>query len=208
MQYSVRHTTTYSYSDAVALCQNQIHLTPRPTPWQSCADFELEISPEPVIRRCWTDIFGNEVWYFSIEEPHKELSITGRSKVAVIQHSATTQRLTPAWETVRDQLAEAGTLEMRLAAQFCFESWYVHYLPQALEFAAASFEPNRPILDAAMDLMSRIHAEFKYIPASTAVTTSTAEVKQRRCGVCQDYAHQQITCLRSLGLDARYDSGS
>ena len=207
MQYSVRHTTTYSYSDSVALCQNQIHLTPRPTPWQSCADFELEISPEPVIRRCWTDIFGNEVWYFSIEEPHKELSITGRSKVAVIPHSTVGSQLTPNWETVRDQLAAASTLELRLAAQFCFESWYVHYLPQALDYAAASFQPDRPILDAAIDLMSRIHADFKYVPASTAVTTSTAEVMQRRCGVCQDFAHLQITCLRSLGLAARYVSG-
>lgn len=207
VQYSVRHTTTYSYSDAVALCQNQIHLTPRPTPWQSCADFELEISPTPVIRRCWTDIFGNEVWYFSIEEAHKELSITGRSKVAVIEHSAMTPGPTPSWETVRDQLAEASTLELRLAAQFCFESWYVQYLPQALEYAAASFEPHRPILDAALDLMRRIHADFKFVPASTAVTTSTSEVLQRRCGVCQDFAHLQITCLRSLGLAARYVSG-
>ena len=207
MQYAVNHTTTYSYSDSVALCQNQVHLTPRPTPWQSCTDFELEISPEPVIRRCWTDIFGNEVWYFSIEEPHYELSIRGRSKVAVIPHSTVISRLTPIWETVRDQLAAAATLEMRLAAQFCFESRYVHYLPQALEYAAISFQPQRPILDAALDLTSRIYAEFEYVPASTAVTTSTSEVMQRRCGVCQDFAHLQITCLRSLGLAARYVSG-
>ena len=207
MRYSVRHTTTYSYADTVALCQNQIHLTPRPTPWQSCADFELEVSPEPVIRRCWTDIFGNEVWYFSIEEPHKELSITGRSIVGVTPHASVEPQSTPAWQTVRDQLAAAGTPELRVAAQFCFESWYVHYLPQAVEYAAASFQPGRPILDAAMDLMRRIHAQFKYVPASTAVTTSTAEVLQRRCGVCQDFAHLQITCLRSLGLAARYVSG-
>lgn len=207
MHYSVRHTTTYSYTDAVALCQNQIHLTPRPTPWQSCTDFELEIVPEPVIRRCWTDIFGNEVWYFSIEEPHKELSITGRSKVALAPQQLIEPRQTPSWEAVRDQLAEAATPELRMAAQFCFESWYVHFLPQARDYAVISFQPGRPILESAVDLMRRIHAEFKYVPASTAVTTSTAEVMQRRCGVCQDFAHLQITCLRSLGLAARYVSG-
>ncbi len=207
MQYSVRHATTYSYTDAVVLCQNQIHLTPRPTPWQSCSDFELEIVPEPVIRRCWTDLFGNEVWYFSIEEPHKELSITSRSKVALTPHAEMESQQTPNWEAVRDELAESVTPELRMAAQFCFESRYVHYLAQARDYAAISFLPGRPILESAVDLMRRIHAEFKYVPASTAVTTSTAEVMQRRCGVCQDFAHLQITCLRSLGLAARYVSG-
>lgn len=207
MQYNVRHTTTYSYKDPVALCQNQIHLTPRSTPFQSCTDFQLEISPEPIVRRRWTDIFGNEVWYFSIEEPHQQLAVTSHSQVAVMPHDVMAAELSPAWEQVRDQLAQASTSELRRSAQFCFESAYIRYLPEALDYALPSFSPERPLLAAAIDLMSRIHHDFLYVPESTAVTTSTAEVMKLRRGVCQDFAHLQLACLRCLGLAARYVSG-
>ncbi len=92
MHYSVSHKTTYSYTDPVALCQNQIHLTPRGTAAQDCLEFELLIKPEPVVRRKWIDYFGNEVWYFSIEEPHHELSVTGQSRVVVREPVRITSR--------------------------------------------------------------------------------------------------------------------
>lgn len=207
MQYNVRHTTVYTYTDPVALCQNQVHLCPRSTPYQSASDFHLEISPEPIVRRNWTDVFGNEVWYFSIEESHKELSVTGRSLVAVTPRSAPEPSLTPSWESVREQLRQCENAELRRVAQFCFESSYIRALPEAVDYAAESFYPGRPVLEAAMDLTARINRDFKYVPASTAVTTSTTEVLATRQGVCQDFAHLQIACLRGLGLAARYVSG-
>lgn len=207
MQYNVRHTTTYSYQDPVALCQNQIHLSPRSTPYQACSNFQLEISPEPVVRRSWVDAFGNEVWYFSIQEPHQKLTVTGRSQVTVTPCQLPVAGSTPSWESVRDDLAQAATPDARLAAQFCFESSYIRYLAEAFDYAQASFTPQRPVLDAALDLTARIYRDFKYVPASTAITTTTREVLKTRRGVCQDFAHLQITCLRSLGLAARYVSG-
>lgn len=207
MQYTVRHTTTYAYQTPVSLCQNQIHLTPRSTPNQSCANFQLQISPEPDVRRCWTDLFGNEVWYFSIEEPHETLTVTSLSEVAVTPREPPKASLTPAWEEVCNQLSQAASLEFRQAAQFCFESSYIRYLQDARDYAQSSFAPGRPLLEAALDLTARIYRDFKYVPASTAVTTSTEEVLKMRRGVCQDFAHLQITCLRTLGLAARYVSG-
>lgn len=207
MQYNVRHTTVYSYTDAVSLCQNQVHLSPRSTPYQSASDFHLEISPEPIVRRNWTDVFGNEVWYFSIEEPHKELTVTGRSLVTVTPRSAPEPGLTPNWESVRDQLSQPTSAELRRVAQFSFESSYVRTLSEATDYALQSFFPGRPLLEAALDLTSRIFRDFKYVPSSTAVTTSTKEVLATRRGVCQDFAHLQLTCLRGLGLAARYVSG-
>ena len=207
MRYTVRHTTTYSYADPVSICQNQIHLTPRATPNQSFADFRLEVSPEPVIRRTWTDTFGNEVWYISIEEPHRQLSVTGRSVVGITPRDVLAPQATPAWEQVRDALTTAATPELRMASQFRFESPYIHFLTAASEYAAPCFAACRPLLEAVLDLTARIHADFTYSPASTSVTTPTRDVLQRRCGVCQDFAHLQITCLRGLGLAARYVSG-
>ena len=207
LQYSVRHTTTYSYADPVSICQNQIHLTPRVTFNQTCSDFRLEVAPEPVIRRRWVDTFGNDVWYISIEEPHRQLSVTGRSVVGVTPREIPAPQMTPAWERVRDTLAEAAISELRLASMFRFESPYIQFLAAASAYAAPCFIAGRPLMEAVLDLTARIHADFTYSPASTSVTTPTRDVLQRRCGVCQDFAHLQITCLRGLGLAARYVSG-
>ena len=207
MRYVVWHTTTYSYADPVSICQNQIHLTPRVTPHQTCANFRLEITPKPVIRRPWTDTFGNDVWYISIEEPHRQLRVTGRSVVGITPRDVPAPQTTPAWEQVRDTLATADTADLRMASQFRFESPYIQFLSAAAEYAAPSFSAGRPWLEAVLDLTARIHADFKYSPASTSVATPTRDVLQRRCGVCQDFAHLQITCLRGLGLAARYVSG-
>jgi transglutaminase-like putative cysteine protease len=207
MQYAVSHRTIYSYADSVLLCQNQTHLTPRVTRFQSRSDFRLEILPEPAIRRSWIDAFDNEVWYFSIEEPHTELTITADSTVSLRPHEVPDARHTPSWESVRDQLLAASNTDLRMVSQFCFESPYIRYLPDAVAYAHTSFTRNRPVLEAALDLTSRIHHEFKFDPDSTAITTTTSEVLRQRSGVCQDFAHLQITCLRSLGLAARYVSG-
>lgn len=207
MQYTVRHTTIYSYTDPVALCQNEVHLTPRQTPFQSCSHFELEVSPTPMLLRSRTDAFGNQVWHFSLEEPHHELCVTARSRVSVTPREIPATHATPSWESVRDQLKFAETPELRLISQYCFESPYIQFLDGAREYASISFTPGRPLLDAASDLTARIYRDFEYAPTTTNVSTPTREVLKQRRGVCQDFAHLQISALRSLGLSARYVSG-
>ena len=207
MQYTVRHTTTYSYSDPVSICQNEVHLTPRLTPWQSRSDFQLEVSPQPMLLRTFIDAFGNETWYFSLEEPHNELRVTARSRVRVMHRPVPIPTDTPAWEKVRDQLIAAENPEMRQVSQFRFESPYIQHFDATRDYARTSFTEGRPLLDAAVDLTSRIYREFEYAPTTTSVNTPTIEVLKHRRGVCQDFAHLQITALRSLGLAARYVSG-
>ena len=207
MHYLIRHSTIYSYSDPVSLCQNEVHLTPRQTPFQICSGFQLEISPEPVIRRSWNDSFGNQVWYFSLEEPHSELSVTARSRVSVIPCEIPLSNSTPAWESVRDDLAATPNSEWRAASQFRFDSPYVQKLEEVRDYAQSSFPPGRPILDAALELTGRIFRDFEYAPTTTTVSTPTEQVMNDRCGVCQDFAHLQICAFRSLGLAARYVSG-
>ena len=207
MQYQVRHTTIYSYPDPVSICQNDVHLTPRQTEFQTSTSFYLEVSPEPMLLRPWIDFFGNQVWYFSLEEPHQELRVTARSRVNVTPRALPNPAKTLPWETVRDQFAVPATPELRELCQFCFESPYIHDFAAARDYAAVSFTPGRPLLEAALDLNSRIYHEFEYAPTSTSISTPTWEVLKQRRGVCQDFAHLQITALRSLGLAARYVSG-
>ena len=207
MHYNVRHTTIYSYADAVSLCQNEVHLTPRQTPFQSCVGFQLDVSPEPIRLRSRTDWFGNQVWYFSLEEPHHELQVTARSRVSIAPRELPPPSATPPWERVRDQLFNAESADLRMISQFRFESSFVQFLEEARDYALISFTPKRPLLEAALDLTSRIFREFKYAPTTTSISTPTREVMKLRRGVCQDFAHLQITALRCLGLAARYVSG-
>ena len=55
--------------------------------------------------------------------------------------------------------------------------------------------------------MQRIYTEFKYDPEFSTLATPLKEVLEHRSGVCQDFAHLAIGCLRSQGLAARYVSG-
>jgi transglutaminase-like putative cysteine protease len=218
MKYQVTHKTTYRYSEPVILCQNQAHLRPRnlsksfrrensESNRQVCESAQLTVSPVPTSRQNWADFFGNEVTFFSIEESHTELSITAFSVVRVFEPEYPPLGSTPAWEVVRGLLRQGRNPELLAASQFTFDSPQVTRSREAADYAQPSFSADRPVLDAVMDLTSRIFADFKYDKQATSVHTSTAEVFKDRRGVCQDFAHLQITCLRSMGLAARYVSG-
>lgn len=207
MKYRVTHETVYRYGDPVTLCQNQTHLTPRRFVRQESEQAELEITPVPTIRQNWTDYFGNEVTFFSIEEPHAMLSVRARSLVTVTPMEPIELDRTPSWEVVRGLLAQGREPDLLAASQFLFDSPQVQRSEEAAAYAQRSFPEHRPLLEAAMDLTSRIHRDFQYDSRATNVLTPTSEVFQHRRGVCQDFAHLQIACLRSMGLAARYISG-
>ena len=79
--------------------------------------------------------------------------------------------------------------------------------PTFNEYAYDSFAPGRPFLDAVQDLTHRIYQDFTYDPHFTTVITPLSEVFEHRRGVCQDFAHFALACLRGMGLAARYVSG-
>lgn len=207
MIYSIQHETKYVYSDAVVLCQNQACLHPGSFPGQTCESFALDIVPEPLVRRPWTDYFGNRIWYFAFDQPHEKLIVTARSRLHRDPPPNMDLRESLSWDECRYQLRYPGDLETRRANQFVAESPYVRHLTEAEDYARSSFPPGRPLLLAVSDLTERIFSEFEYDPTATVLQTPTVDVLRRRRGVCQDFAHLQICCLRSLGLAARYVSG-
>jgi transglutaminase-like putative cysteine protease len=207
VKYTISHTTTYRYSEAVPLGHNEACLTPRNSPWQRCRMNLIAIRPLPNALQHWTDYFGNRVSYFTVEEDHQELSVHAQSEVEVFEPEYPAPSATPAWENVRSALAAAADPDALAASLFRFASTYVTVHQQLADYALPSFTPQRPLWEAALDLCGRIFTEFKYDPAATCVSTPTLEVLKLRRGVCQDFAHLAIGCLRSLGLAARYVSG-
>jgi transglutaminase-like putative cysteine protease len=207
MQYKITHTTTYEYAETVPLCQNKVHLTPRADGGQSCAYHRLNIKPAPATCRKWVDYFGNSVMFFAITRAHKRLNVSATSAVRVTREAPADLSSSLPWDSIRDALPADRSQAGLEAYQFRFDSPHVPRLPELADYAAESFAPGRPILEAIGNLTARINTQFTYDPKATSVSTPVHEVLQLRRGVCQDLAHLQIGCLRSLGLAARYVSG-
>jgi transglutaminase-like putative cysteine protease len=206
-RYTVTHVTTYEYTEPVSLCQNVAHLSARECGRQTFEPSDLTISPDPAVIEERCDYFGNPVHYFTIQEPHRELKVEAVHRIGVAPAEPVNAATTPPWEAVRDRLTwDRGRVWLD-AYQFAFDSRFVTVEPQYAEFALPSFTHGRPVLEAALDLLGRVHARFTYDPKATAVTTPVAEVFENRRGVCQDFAHLMLACFRSLGLAARYVSG-
>lgn len=204
--YEVVHRTQYIYESKVSASYGQVHLMPRDTPGQLCAGTVVRIDPQPADYRERVDFFGNRAGYFSIHQPHTRLTVTSTSRVDV-RGRPLPPPPGPLWEQVRDRLAEAVTDDDLDARQFTLESPLVCISEAVEQYAAPSFAPGRPVVEAAADLFSRIHAGFRYRPGSTSVRSGLDEIIEGTQGVCQDFAQLAIGCFRSRGLAARYVSG-
>ena len=215
-RYHVVHETIYSYESAVSLSRQHLHLTPRDCAWQSCLAHDIAIDPEPTLCRSRVDHFGNPVTRFDIEAPHSRLAVRAESTVEVRSHQlpgsaadcrAALLSASPGWEDAASALAYGATPVRLEANRFLFESPYVRVKHEFAAYARPSFAARRPLLDAAFDLMRRIHSEFEFDPEATTVATPVLKILEDKRGVCQDFAHLMLACLRSLGLAARYVSG-
>jgi transglutaminase-like putative cysteine protease len=201
------HRTAYSYGEAVSTSHHEAHLAPRDGENLRTLTHDVEISPSPSVRRERFDFFGNRALHFSIREPHRQLAVTATSVVDLSAVTPPLLGMTPPWEDVRDRLAGDRRRDVLDAYALTFESPQVRGGPEVLDYAAPSFTARRPVLDAVRDLTHRIHADFRYDTEATEVATPVKEVLRRRRGVCQDFAHLQIACLRAMGLAGRYVSG-
>jgi transglutaminase-like putative cysteine protease len=207
IRYRTSHTTRYHYSEPVTLCHNEAHLLPRNLSRQRCLDARLHISPRPAVYHERKDFFGNRVVYFSVEEPHLALEVTALSELQLFPLPLPDLDATPAWEEVQHLLRHDSGRGAVEARQFHLESVFASASVLFAAYARPSFVEGRPLLAAVHDLMRRIFTEFTYDPTSTTVATPVSEVLEYKRGVCQDFAHFAIACLRSLGLAARYVSG-
>ncbi|MBN6713884.1 transglutaminase family protein [Pseudomonas capsici] len=208
--YQILHDTHYKYDSPVSLAQQLAHLWPRSSPWQRCSEQHLEILPTPTTRRDELDVFGNPLTRLAFERPHDELQVNARLRVEVLKRPELDFNLSPEWEVTRSALtysAQRMTADILDACRYRFESPYVHLKRSFVEFSQDCFPPGRPLLLCVQALMEKIFEEFTFDGEATQVATPLVEVLERRRGVCQDFAHLMLACLRSRGLAARYVSG-
>ncbi len=207
MTYNITHRTLYEYAAPVTVSHHVTRLEPRASNTQECEQFSLKIFPEPTLRKTRQDYFGNRLCFFAIQEVHSELEIITHSRVAVTARKLPAPEVTPAWEQVVNLFRDPVSPEVLEPYQYVFDSPQVRASFELADYARESFGTETPLLVGAADLTRRIYEDFKFDSKATTVATPLEEVWEKRRGVCQDFAHLGIACLRSLGLAARYVSG-
>ncbi len=203
----VEHVTVYRYAAPVELAHHVAHLRPRRSELQADEGFEMQVVPSPMHQASSSDWLGNHRACFTVNQPHRELEVRARSRVRVTPPRPLDAEASAPWEDARAQLRYAAGRAWQPANEFVHASSYVPLLPALRDWAAPSFTPGRPVARVGLELMARMHADFRYCSDSTDIDTPLADALSRREGVCQDFAHLLIGALRSNGLAARYVSG-
>jgi transglutaminase-like putative cysteine protease len=207
VKLSVVHRTSYTYADTVTTSHHEARLSPRDSEVQRTISHDVTVSPTPEARRRRFDYFGNRTIHFSLCEPHRTLDVVAESIVELTPVRPPNLHDSPAWEEVRARLRVDRRRDVLDAYGFTFDSPFVKQLPALFDFTAEHFTPGRPLLEAVHALMHAIFTDFTYDPRATDVSTPLSEILATRRGVCQDFAHLGIACLRSHGLSGRYVSG-
>ena len=208
MLLHVTHETRYAYTPPVETAQHLAHLKPLTTDSQQLLSHRLEIVPEPAQRSESPDVFGNHRAFFALDATHDDLTVVAHSVVETAPPALppAAARALP-WEQVRERFRYRKGGGHDPAVEFVFPSTYVPRHDDFAAYARPSFAPGVPLFDAAMDLTLRMYEDFEYDGESTEISTPAVEALALRRGVCQDFAHIMIACLRTLGLPARYVSG-
>jgi len=208
LEYQITHITEYEYFQPIAICHNIAKLLVRNTSDQQSIKTNINISPEPDRISEYVDFFGNKVLYFAIQQEHKKLTVSIQSIIekTISSPIQVTIYSDLAWNEIPALLLDV-TPEHITAKQFISETDYTKTSSEIHEYALKSFINGRSFFESTKELMQRIYTDFEFKPGSTNVTTPLIEVMKERKGVCQDFAHLAIACVRSVGLPARYVSG-
>jgi transglutaminase-like putative cysteine protease len=205
MKLSVDHQTIYDYQPAVETAQHLAYLTPRHNAHQQRLSHRIDVTPVPALLEQTEDVWGNLRSFFYLQEPHRQLVVHSHSVVLTAEGALPESQLS--WEAARERFRYRAGLLFDAANEFVFASPMVPRHAAFADYARPSFASGVPLREAALDMMHRIHADFSYETQSTEVNTPALVALQQRKGVCQDFAHILIACLRAMGLPARYVSG-
>ena len=205
--YRITHQTVYQHSAPAGAAWQMLQLQPRPEATQECVDFQLEIDPAPPDLSTRTDYFGNTRHFFSVREPHRELAITSHAVVRREDPSLPLAGLSPTvtevWARTRAliQSGEGFALEQYLCA-----TNQVPLLPAAAELAK-DIDYDLPVIEWIETLGKKFDETFTFDATATDLSTPLAEVLETKRGVCQDFTHLFLSCVRQHGLPAAYVSG-
>ena len=210
MRLAITHETRYRYSPQVQTAQHVAHLQPADTPCQKVISHWMQVEPAATVQHN-IDAFLNHRAYWALTHPHDGLIVRAHSEIITsalaTRDTSPTDTASQSWESVREHFRYRGGHPGDVHSGFVFGSHHAPVHEAFLAYAQSSFTPGRPLVQAAQELTARMHRDFRYETASTDINTPALEALEKKRGVCQDFAHILLACLRSLGLSARYVSG-
>lgn len=208
MRYKIRHTTEYQYQDTVSTGHNRLCLVPLNLAEQQCISSDIKISPTPDELTYRTDFFGNTLLFISIYKEHSQLEIISESIIDMHSRMNADRAINSflMWRNVKEQVALSGEIYSDII-QYTLPSQYVPFSEEIKKFALDCFPEDATLWSGCQSLMQKIFSSIEFKPGFTTVNTPVESVLKSRKGVCQDFAHLMIACLRNLGLPARYISG-
>jgi transglutaminase-like putative cysteine protease len=205
---SVRHETRYDYDTPVEVAHHSAWLRPRDTEVQKVQRWALEIDPQPdtPVQQS-RDAFGNWRLGFGHSRVHDKLTVVSSFQVVLAAPAHIDAALSPPWEEAVHALRYHAGITQPDAVEFVLPSTFAPHDPKLAAYAMDAFTPGRPLLQAALGLMTQVYQRMAYKPQSTDVATNALQALAKGQGVCQDFAHLMIGAMRSIGLAARYVSG-
>ncbi|WP_101756796.1 transglutaminase family protein [Oceanicoccus sp. KOV_DT_Chl] len=206
MRFRIRHITHYKYAQQVSRCYNLANVVPRDTDSQRAIKSRITVSPQAATTHKRTDYFGNIAYHFEIQRPHTELTITAETDIDIDSRDSELDLGASYGESLA-YLRDTLTPETIAAREFLLNSQMIEPSRAMAEYAKPSFNLNRSLKSCVSELTTRIFNDFEYDPGFSTIATPLAEVLEHKRGVCQDFAHLQIGCLRSMGIPAKYVSG-
>ncbi|MEM7177125.1 MAG: transglutaminase family protein [Pseudomonadota bacterium] len=208
MIYDITHVTHYSYQNEAVFSQHLMRLNPRALTEQQVIQSRIELTPEPDALVPYKDMFGNLSHVATVSKPHRSIEIRSVSRVQRSAPSSMIFEASAPWDGVRRlAMGRAGAPVPVEISAFCFPSMMTEPDAEIDAYARESFPAGRPILAATKELTERIYTDFEYLPGTTSAETLPVQSFAEKRGVCQDFAHVMLACLRSLRLPARYISG-
>lgn len=208
MRYKVTHTTQYKYAARVTNCFNLANLIPKNTHRQKCINSRITVSPKPTHTSQRTDYFGNQSYHFEIQTAHSELVIKAESEIQVQESSADLRLdLGMNYGDALRFFKQNTSHEVIKAREFILDSPMIKVTEALADYARPSFTLSRPLYSCVTELTRRIYEDFQYTPGFTTIATPLSEVLEHKRGVCQDFAHLEVGCLRAMGIPAKYVSG-
>jgi transglutaminase-like putative cysteine protease len=206
MIYDISHKTLYRYSSPVVQSHHVMHMSPREVPHQTVRRHSLLVEPAPTSRIDVIDDFGNPATKLAIEDEHTEFVIHARSTIEVRPRAQIAPETSVAWDKLHPMLASAPRQNLEVL-QFVTASHHTRLTSDIAAYLTPSLQPGRPVLEVALDLTRRMFDEFTFDPMATDISTPVTAVLAKRRGVCQDFSHLALACLRSAKIPARYVSG-
>lgn len=212
MNYKITHRTTYDYATTVNHTINVANMTPVSSEHQRCHSSQLEVTPSPNVMTASVDYFGNKLNYFAVEREHTSLEIVAKSVVTVkpVNNSGDNNPVISC-QDVLHEMQHSKDPEVLAAREFILPSPLINVSPELnkkiVDYVKPLFGNDDDFMTAVTRFNTKVFEDFVFDPNFSTLNTSLEEVINEKKGVCQDFTHFSIACLRALGFPIKYISG-